>query len=177
MDLIPTIIDILKVVAGLAVVTLLISYIVNKLKHTRVEENLPNASNNAARDSIDNSPKNLHLDQSANTVKQNSYKIKDASKTPRITDHNKSKHKRSSDRNIDAQKGNLRSQRIEVIKNLTPPTTTETPPKQPKEKVFTDTPKENLQYLNDKVLEKYAEEEKDKMYTLKVDKDNPDKKS
>jgi hypothetical protein len=170
MELIPIILKVLAVVAGLTVLTLIISYISFRTKQSRPipenkKGNIP-VSNSRIRNNTNLPDKLMDDKRKAAPIQSN-------------TNRNTGKEHRSrNDYNKTHKKENPSEPkvRLEVLKQLSPEhSKTEEIIKKEEHKGHTN---ENLKSLNDNIFEKYADNDQNEMYTLHVKekKDKPKEK-
>jgi len=165
MELVPIILNILEVVAGLTILTLIISYISFKSKE---KNSLPNKErsnksnlnsnirNNAKlQNKLNDDNRKAIISQSANHIKdEKSYSSKNVQSTP---------HKK-----VNTPDPKVR---LEVLNQLSTDPAKKEGINKEESKNRTD---ENLKSLNDDVFDKYSDNSKQEMFTLHV-KDKKDK--
>ena len=165
MELIPIILSVLEIVAGLTILTLIISYISFKIKQKN-----PQTENE--KDKIPDMGSNIKINS-----RQNS-KLYDAGKNPVLSQKNhygnneKDYQRRNASEKLhEKDKSAKPKARLEVLKQLSPdPDRGDDVNKKESKKHTSD----NLQSLNDDVYEKYTDNDRHEMFTLKV-KENKDK--
>jgi len=169
MESIPIILKVLVVVAGLTILTLIISYISFKTKKNEpIPENKKSdfpASNSRIRNNA-NLPKKLMDDKRKAAPLQSN-----TNRNPGKEHRNKNEHfKAKKEDNISGPKV-----RLEVLKQLTPEHSKTEEIIKEEHKGHTN---ENLKSLNDNVFEKYADNDQNEMFTLqaKEKKDKPKEK-
>ena len=176
MELVPIIYTALLIVAVFAIVTIIISYIIFKVKHKRGQVDTPTIDKivqpvikveSSVKKAVQRITKPLPPIQTPVkeefTKHENNYRD-----TPVNSSSNRTKS--------GSTKSSGHSNRIEVVKNIKPireeKVEEQTPPPPPK---TADTKKStNLKSLGDDVLDKYADDKDDDMYTLNVKKKKKD---
>jgi len=165
MELIPIIFSILEIVAGLTILTLIISYISFK---TKQKNPLPGNE----KEKITDLGSNIKISSKSN------YKLNDAGKNPALSQKN---HHGNNEKDYQRRNTPVKPQekekiakpkaRLEVLKQLSPdPIKADTANEDESKKHIS----ENLQSLNDDVFKKYSDNDQHEMFTLHV-KENKDK--
>jgi hypothetical protein len=165
MELIPIILSVLEIVAGLTILTLIISYISFKIKQKN-----PQPGNE--KDKIPDLGSNININSRPMS------KINDAGKNIALSqknhpgDNEKDYQRRNAPEKLhEKDKFAKPKARLEVLKQLSPdPDRGDAVNKEESKKHSS----ENLQSLNDDVFEKYSDNDRHEMFTLHV-KENKDK--
>jgi hypothetical protein len=163
MELIPIIYTVLEIVAGLAVITLVISYIAFKAK----QKNQTNISTSIVKPhKLNIEPKHVQI-QHNNFEKKIIKKEKPAQTDNKIREEKKSTGKESHGSRIkhNEQKPEFRNDRISVLENLESPKPAAIPESSGKKNKAVNT---TGQSLGDNILDKYVEENGKDMFTLSV---------
>lgn len=182
MELVPIIVSALKIVAALAAVAIIFSYIIYKIKlkkgiseppEKRIAQTVVYTEKSVKR-IVERITKHVPPPQPPQLVKpeiEKKVKLDPSTKKPvkSIEEHKPKQRPKAQN-----------SDRLEVVKSLKPNSTKEEPvekkPEKPSNLSKNSVEEKNMASLGDKILDKYAEDDSGEMYTLNTKKDSNKKK-